>query len=74
MGKGGTRAICSKIIQRFERGDPYGNRTRVSAVKGVFALESTARPAFHALFLPLSINGLAGRGDAQSEINRKAAP
>lgn len=44
-------------------GDPYGNRTRVSAVKGLFAFESMARPAFHALFPPLCFNGLAVQGD-----------
>jgi hypothetical protein len=46
-------------------GDPYGNRTRVSAVKGLFPLKSMARPAFHHSFLPLSFNGLAQRGDAE---------
>lgn len=44
-------------------GDPYGNRTRVSAVKGLFTLKSMARPAFHGLFPPLHINGLRVRGD-----------
>jgi hypothetical protein len=45
-------------------GDPYGNRTRVSAVKGLFPLFSKARPAFRLSFLPLCFNGLAVRGDA----------
>jgi hypothetical protein len=44
-------------------GDPYGNRTRVSAVKRLFAMESMARPAFPVLFLPLYNNGLRVRGD-----------
>lgn len=47
----------------FQYGDPYGNRTRVSAVKGLFALESMARPAFRVLFSPIEINGLGQRGD-----------
>jgi len=44
-------------------GDPYGNRTRVSAVEGEKRLETRARPLFHVSFPPLYFNGLQGRGD-----------
>lgn len=46
-----------------ENGDPYGNRTRVSAVKGLFVMKSMARPAFPVPFYAISLNGLAVRGD-----------
>jgi hypothetical protein len=47
----------------YPQPDPYGNRTRVSAVKGEKPLESTASPTFPVPFLPLFINGLQGRGE-----------
>jgi hypothetical protein len=54
-------------MQQFQAGDPYGNRTRVSAVKGDLPLESTARPAFLDLFRPLNLNGLRVRGDENGD-------
>ena len=48
-------------------GDPYGNRTRVSAVKGLKAMESMACPAFPVSFSPLSFNGLRLRGDGNAD-------
>jgi hypothetical protein len=50
----------------FQHGDPNGTRTRVFAVKGNSALESSTRPAFHRSFRSLRINGLRSRGDAQA--------
>ena len=52
------RLICAA-------GDPYGNRTRVSAVKRFFALISTMFPHFLGLFMSRHIRALRGRGEKQ---------
>lgn len=46
-----------------QHGDPYGNRTRVSAVERENALESKRRPAFPDLFNSFRFNGLREWGD-----------
>jgi hypothetical protein len=48
-------------------GDPYGNRTRVSAVKGGKSIKSISRPDVHRAFAPLHNNGLWRRGDKIKE-------
>ncbi len=55
--------IQSENRQFLADGDPYGNRTRVSAVKEFKVMESTARPRVAPSFPPLHINGLVMRGD-----------
>jgi hypothetical protein len=53
-----------KLIRCFQGGDPYGNRTRVSAVKGENRLKSMRRPPFRAMFRAMFINELQPKGDA----------
>ena len=44
-------------------GDPYGNRTRVSAVERESPVILTLFPQNHALFVSCNINDLAGLGE-----------
>lgn len=50
--------------RKLRLGDPYGNRTRASAVKGGKARLSTAFPIFDGQKGLSGINGLAGRGES----------
>jgi hypothetical protein len=44
-------------------GDPYGNRTRVSAVKGEKSINSMVRPLLANILRSIVFNGLQDRGD-----------
>jgi len=48
-------------------GDPYGNRTRVSAVEERNTTKSIVCPNVHGAFAPLDNNDLSGRGDGIKE-------
>lgn len=52
----------TKKPQKSAAGDPYGNRTRVSAVKGIFPLFSRVFPDFHGVFMPPDCAGLRAVG------------
>jgi hypothetical protein len=47
----------------WKTGDPYGNRTRVSAVKGEKSINSMVRPLLAKILGSIFFNGLQDRGD-----------
>jgi hypothetical protein len=66
---GGNPAASQKNPAN-EAGDPYGNRTRVPAVKGIFPLKTTAIPQLWGKFGFIDYNALAGMGEFLSSVGR----
>lgn len=71
LNRGELSPLAAGKIQRKQSGDPYGNRTRASAVKGYSPLFSKAVPHVRDLFRSMYSNGLAALWELSKLHSRK---